>query len=173
MGSREDSQRTHYWTVEEETIPGTLEGILTGTRLLGRRNRSTCPGTHRKVPVSVGQHHSRHYHLRPIIDSLDTTPTLSSTLDITVTSSTLPTRGKRITVAPHQHTYSSARGMDPNHRRPSGKDSKEISHPYRCRKNTTTVTTRTTVTSHRRERRTAQKVHHNIHPNAQRMARAL
>src|SRR6266581_8997412 len=143
MGSREDHQRAHLWALEEETVPSPLEGLLTGTRLLGRRNGLTRPGTHRGVPVSVRRRHTSRYHPRPIVNGFDTTPTFPSTLDITVTSSTLPTRGKRITVAPHQHTYSSTRGMDPNHRCPSGKDSKEISYPYRRRKKTVTITTGT------------------------------
>src|SRR6266581_4643142 len=171
MGNREDHQRAHLRALEEETVPSPLEGLLTGTRLLGRRNRLTRPGTHRRVPVSVRRRHTSRYHPRPILDSIDTTPTFHNTLGTTVTRSIIPlTCGKRITVAPHQHTYSSARGMDPNHRCPSGKDSKENSHPYRRRKNTVTITT---GTEDQRKRHTAQDMHCGIYSDSQGMGQAL
>src|SRR6266581_8674677 len=153
MGSREDHQRAHLWVLEEETIPSPLEGLLTGTRLLGRRNRLTCPRTHRGVPVSVRRHHTSRYHLRPIVNGFDTTPTFHNTLGTTVTRSIIPLiRGKRITVATHPST----KGMATSHRYPKGKDTKENSHPYRRRKNTITITT---GTKDRRERCTTQNMH--------------
>src|SRR6266704_2092498 len=140
MGSREDHQRTHLWTMEEETVLGPLEGLLTSTRLLGRRDRLTRPGTHRGVPVSVRRRHTSRYHPRPILDSIDTTPTFHNTLRTTVTRSIIPLiRGKRITVATHPLT----KGMATSHRCPKGKDTKENSHPYGCRKKTITITTGT------------------------------
>src|SRR6266581_3030401 len=74
MGNREDHQRAHLRALEEETVPSPLEGLLTSTRLLGRRNRLTRPGTHRGVPVSVRRRHTSRYHFRPIVNGFDTTP---------------------------------------------------------------------------------------------------
>src|SRR6266581_4350906 len=165
MGSREDHQRAHLWALEEETVLGPLEGLLTSTRLLGRRNRLTRPGTHRGVPISVRRRHTSRYHPRPIVNGFDTTPTFHNTLGTTVTSPIPLTRGKRITVA----TYPSTKGMDTNHRCPKGKGTKENSHPYECRKKTITITT---GMEDRRKRHTAQDMHHGIHSDPQGMAQA-
>src|SRR6266581_3065485 len=106
------------------------------------------------------------YHLRPIVNGFDTTPTFHNTLGTTVTNPIPLIRGKRITVT----TYPSTKGMDTNHRCPKSKDTKENSHPYGCRKKTVTITT---GTEDRRKRHTAQDMHRGIYSDSQGMGQAL
>src|SRR6266581_3253604 len=104
------------------------------------------------------------YHLRPIVNGFDTTPTFHNTLGTTVTNPIPLIRDKRITVDP------STKGMDTIHGCPKGKNTEKNSHPYRHRKNTVTITT---GTEDRRKRHTAQDMHRGIHGNSQGMGQAL
>jgi len=45
MGSGEDNQNVPLWPLEEETILGQVEGLLTCARLVGKRRRPPHPRT--------------------------------------------------------------------------------------------------------------------------------
>jgi len=60
MGSGEDNQNAPLWPLEEETIPGQVEGLLTRTRLVGKRRRPPHPRTTGNFQEPTKHQHKNH-----------------------------------------------------------------------------------------------------------------
>jgi len=65
MGSGEDNQNAPLWLLEEETIPGQVEELLTCTRLMGKQRRPPHPRTNENFQEPTKYPYKDHEHYQP------------------------------------------------------------------------------------------------------------